>query len=68
MDQPIAVPYSLWKLNKARERLLNLHKRAPVVYGDKGAFAKLGVARHEANVKVAEIDVGLWEGRWNDGH
>lgn len=64
---PLAVPFSLYKLGKAREKLLALRSLGPTVYGDQGQFAKHGVDRHEKKVKQAEIDVGLWEGRWNDG-
>jgi hypothetical protein len=48
---------------KARTSLLALRQMAPVVYGDKGPFASLGVQRHEKLIRNAELDVGLWEGR-----
>lgn len=51
------------KLRHARERLLTLRSLGPTVYADQGAFAKLGVQMHEAKMRLAEIDAGLWEGR-----
>lgn len=57
------VSYAAQQREKARYRLLNLRALAPTVYGDKGAFAALGVQRHEKAIRSAELDVGLWEGR-----
>jgi hypothetical protein len=54
------------KLEKARLKLLEARQMAPVVYGDKGPFASLGVQRHERLIRSAELDVGLWEGRATD--
>lgn len=54
------------RLQKAQQRLLGLRQSAPTVYTDRGAFAKLGIQAFEAKLKLAEIEVGLWEGRSND--
>lgn len=51
------------KLAQAKKTLIALRSLAPTVYGDKGPFAVLGVKRHEASLKNAETDIGLWEGR-----
>ena len=51
------------KLVKSREKLIGLRSLAPTVYGDTGQFAKLGIQRHEARMRMAEIECGLWEGR-----
>jgi hypothetical protein len=57
------VPLARQRLEKAKIVLIGLRSLAPTVYGDKGPFAVLGVQRHEAALKSAEIEVGLWEGR-----
>jgi hypothetical protein len=57
------VSYAAQQREKARYRLLNLRALAPTVYGDSGAFAALGIARHQKAIRNAELDVGLWEGR-----
>lgn len=62
-QDPLKMPYAQWRLMRAREKLLALRQFAPTVYTDQGPFAKLGVKKHEAKLKTAEIDVGLWEGR-----
>lgn len=57
------VPYAMRQLIASRERLLRLRALAPMVYGDTGPFAVLGVQRHQKLIRNAELDVGLWEGR-----
>lgn len=57
------VSYAAQQKAKTYAKLLALRQFAPTVYTDQGPFAKLGVQRHEAKVRLAELDAGLWEGR-----
>lgn len=57
------VSYAAQQKAKTYNKLLALRQFAPTVYTDKGPFAKLGVQRHEAKVRQAEIEAGLWAGR-----
>jgi hypothetical protein len=57
------IPLAALKWVRAKQRLNELRSFAPTVLSDAGPFAALGVVKHRARIKKAEIEAGLWQGR-----